>query len=138
MGMVRKIETMLEEGISRSSNQSLLPRLAAQKKRFQQSDGEVQKGDREVKLMYEENMVQLALERKRMVMLKGSAGFDEEEAKRKFAERGIQLCEFNTRDKCNQSRGSIYVCTKTHFKKIIKSYTETKLGNCKNLDNCNN
>jgi len=48
------------------------------------------KGDKgEVKLIYEENVVQMALERKRVCMMKGSAAFDEEEAKRKFAEKGV-------------------------------------------------
>jgi hypothetical protein len=39
--------------------------------------------------MYEENLVYLALERKRICMMKGSATFDEEEAKRKYGEKGV-------------------------------------------------
>lgn len=101
------------------------------------SEVDNKKGDKgEVKLIYEENVVQMALERKRVGMMKGSAAFDEEEAKRKFAEKGVQICEFCTREKCNQSRGAINYCTKTHFKKIIKTYTVAKLGNCPQLDQC--
>ena len=98
MGVVRKIETLLEEGSNmKGATTSLLPRIAAQKKRIMQ-EVDNKKGDKgEVKLMYEENVVQLALERKRIGMLKGSAAFDEEEAKRKFAEKGVQICEFCTR-----------------------------------------
>ena len=43
-------------------------------------------------MKYEDNVVQLALERKRAALLK-TENYDEEEARRKFGERGLIICE---------------------------------------------
>jgi mRNA (2'-O-methyladenosine-N6-)-methyltransferase len=81
-----------------------------------------------MKLKYEDNIVQLALERNK-AGTKGSEYYDEEEAKRKFTEKGISICDHCTRDRCNQNRTQ-NACSKTHFKQVIKSHTFVKFGNC--------
>ena len=52
-----------------------------------------------ISLKYEDNVVQLALERKRAALLK-TENYDEEEARRKLNERGLVICEYCSRDRC--------------------------------------
>lgn len=116
-----KIDHMLVEARNSKMNVSLLPKIAAQKKRLIENVGNIS-------LKYEDNVVQLALERKRAALLK-TENYDEEEARRKFTERGVQICERFSREKCKNIQ-----CQKTHFRKIIKVNTQSKLGNCTYLD----
>nr|CAI39087.1 Putative mRNA N6-adenosine-methyltransferase [Paramecium tetraurelia] len=118
-----KIDHLLDEARNQKTNVSLLPKMCSQKKRLIENVGNIS-------LKYEDNVVQLALERKRAALLK-TENYDEEEAKRKFTERGLQICENFTRDKCRNVQ-----CQKTHFRKILKANTQTKLGNCTYLDQC--
>jgi hypothetical protein len=76
----------------------------------------------EVKLMYEDNMIEMALQRRKLTMLKNGGSLEEEEVvKRKFIERGLVICDYCTRERCNQHKGNSTVCQKTHFKRILRT-----------------
>ncbi|KAM3139893.1 hypothetical protein pb186bvf_007924 [Paramecium bursaria] len=119
----QRIDHLLDEARNQKQNVSLLPKIAAQKKRMLENIGNIS-------LKYEDNVVQLALERKRAALLK-TENYDEEEARRKLNERGKSICEYCTRDRCRHVS-----CQKVHFRKIVKANTQTKLGNCIHLDQC--
>jgi hypothetical protein len=53
--------------------------------------------------------------------MKNGSNIEEEEAKRKFLERGHNICEFLTRERCYQSKGITNNCTKSHIKRIEKT-----------------
>lgn len=87
--MVEKIGSLLEEGTGGHTQIGLLPRIAAQKKRYNDEAMGKRGSTAEVKLIYEDNMIEMALNRRKLWIMKNGGSQEEEEAvKRKFNDRG--------------------------------------------------